>query len=284
MPLVTSKELLLRAREEHFALGAFNAMNMETVQAILTAAEAERAPVILQVSQGALRYAGLDYLVAIIRVAAQSSPIPVVLHLDHGADFEHNALCLRAGFTSLMYDGSQEPFERNVEITRKICEMAHAVGLPVEAEIGHVGGSEDGLDEEEVEALMTDPGDAQRFVELTGVDSVAISVGSVHRMRHQEARLDLERISAIKERVRVPLVLHGGTGVPDDMVREAVQRGICKVNVATELGRSFLRGISSALQAKPEEMDPRPILSVAKQEVTEAVRAKIRLFGSSGKA
>ncbi|MBI5956689.1 MAG: class II fructose-1,6-bisphosphate aldolase [Chloroflexi bacterium] len=284
MALVTSKRLLQRALEEHFAIGAFNANNMEMVQAIVEAAEEERSPVILQVSQGAIKYAGLEYAAEMVKIAARLAQVPVVLHLDHGTDFNQNVLCLRAGFTSLMYDGSSKPFEENVAVSRKIVEIAHACGIPVEAELGKVAGTEDHITVSQLDALMTDPDEAKTFVELTGCDSLAVAVGSVHRMLTREARLDFERISRIRQRVELPLVLHGASGVPDEGVREAVTRGICKINIATELNKAFTRGCAQAMQAMPDEVDPRKFLGKGKQAVKEAVREKIRLFGSAGKA
>jgi len=284
MPLVASKQLLQRALEEHFAIGAFNANNMEMVQAIVEAAEEERSPVILQVSQGAIKYAGLEYAAELVKIAARAATVPVVLHLDHGTDFAQNIRCLRAGFTSLMYDGSSEPFDKNVEITRKLCEIAHYVGVSVEGEIGRIGGTEDHITVSDVEATMTDPEEALRFVDLTGVDSVAVAVGTVHRMLTRSAKLDFERIARIRELVKVPLVLHGASGVPDDGVRGAVANGICKINIATELNKSFTRALAENMAAMPEEVDPRKFLAPAKKAVKEAVREKMRLFGSSGKA
>ncbi|MCL5075541.1 MAG: class II fructose-1,6-bisphosphate aldolase [Chloroflexi bacterium] len=284
MPLVTSKEILRKAFEEHFAVGAFNANNMEMVQAIVETANEERAPVILQVSQGAIAYAGLEYASELVKIAARLASIPVVLHLDHGTDFLQNVRCLRAGFTSLMYDGSAKPFEENVAMTKKVCEIAHAVGVPVEGELGRIGGTEDKITVSELEATMTDPEEARRFLELTAVDSLAVAVGSIHRMLSREAHLDFPRISAIRERTNIPLVLHGASGVPDDGVREAIASGICKINIATELNKRFTGALRTAVDAKPNEVDPRKFLKEAKEATKEAVREKIRLFGASGKA
>ncbi|MBI2874956.1 MAG: class II fructose-1,6-bisphosphate aldolase [Firmicutes bacterium] len=284
MPLETSHEILSRARDRGYAVGAFNANNLEMVQAIVEAAELERAPVILQVSQGAIKYAGLNHTAGMVKTAAEAAGVPVVLHLDHGLDFEQEVRCLRAGFTSLMFDGSSLSFEENVSLTRKVVEMAHAVGIPVEAELGRVGGTEDDLGEDDLQALMTDPEEAVRFVELTEVDSLAVSVGTVHRMKTRAAVLDLQRLEAIRKLVSVPLVLHGASGVPDDGVRAAVQRGIAKINIATELNKAFTGAMKAAGEAKPGEVDPRRILSEARTATRETVREKIRLFGSSGKA
>ncbi len=283
MPLVTSKELLQRAFEEHYAIGAFNANNMEQVQAIVEAAQEERAPVILQVSQGAIRYAGLEMAAGMVKIIASQVNIPVVLHLDHGTSFEQNILCLRAGFTSLMFDGSKLPFEENVAITRKVCEVAHAVGIPVEAELGQVLQVTDKVTPEDVERAMTDPDQAAEFIRLTGADSLAVAIGSIHAMREQEATLDIDRLKAIRKKVNIPLVLHGSSGVKDESLLEAIENGISKINVATYLNQAFVRGLRESLEKMPDEVDPRKFLAVSREYVKEAVREKIRLFGSAGR-
>jgi fructose-bisphosphate aldolase class II len=281
MPLVTSKEILQIALEECFAVGAFNANNMEMVQAIVEAAQEERAPVILQVSQGAIRYAGLDFAVGLVKIAAAQVDVPVVLHLDHGTSFEQNVLCLRAGFTSLMFDGSKLPYEENVAISEKVCDIAHIAGIPVETELGRVLQSTDGVTPEEVEAAMTDPDQAKEFVDLTGADSLAVAVGSVHAMKARGAALDIPRIEAIRQKVGMPLVLHGASGVKHESVVEAIEHGICKVNVATYLNQAFVRGMREGFERHPGEVDPRKYLSISRENVKEAVREKIRLFKSN---
>ena len=283
MPLVTSKEILQRAFEEHFAVGAFNANNMEQVQAIIEAAQEERAPVILQVSQGAIRYAGLEFAAGLVKIAASLVDIPVVLHLDHGTSFEQNIRCLRAGFTSLMFDGSKLPFEENVAITKKVCEIAHAVGIPVEAELGRVLKASDGVTPEEVKAAMTDPDQAAEFIRLTGADSLAVAIGSVHAMRSREAELDIDRLKAIRDKVGIPLVLHGSSGVKHESILEAIENGISKINVATYLNQAFVRGLREGVEKMPDEVDPRKFLKISREYVKEAVREKIRLFGSAGR-
>lgn len=282
--LVTNAYLLRKAYDEKYAVGAFNANNLEQIQGIVEAAEEENAPVILQASQGAIKYAGLDMIAAMVFSVAKNTKIPISLHLDHGTDFKQNVQCLRAGFTSLMFDGSLLPFDQNVAITRKVVEIAHPVGVSVEGELGRVGGTEDALTEEEISALMTDPDEAEKFVKLTEVDALAVSVGSVHRMRVQAAELDIQRITKIRERTQIPLVLHGSSGVTDDSIRRAIAAGICKINVATALNMAFMRGISSALKEMPDEVDPRRILVRGREELKKVVKEKIRLFGSANKA
>jgi fructose-bisphosphate aldolase class II len=283
MPLVTSKEILLTALENHFAVGAFNANNMEQIQAIVEAAQEERAPVILQVSQGAIRYAGLEFAAGLVKTAASLVDIPVVLHLDHGYDFDQNVRCLRAGFTSLMYDGSKKPYEENVATTKRIVEIAHIAGIPVEAELGQVAKSTDDLSYQEICALMTDPHQAKEFVETTGIDSLAVACGSVHAMKTQAAELDIERLKAIHEQIpNTPLVLHGSSGVKPESLVEGIQHGICKINVATYLNQAFTRGMKEALVKYADSVDPRKPLALSREYVKEAVREKIQLFKSAG--
>jgi fructose-bisphosphate aldolase class II len=281
MPLATSKEVLQQALAERFAVGAFNANNMEMVQAIVEAAQEERAPVILQVSQGAIRYAGLDFAAGMVKIAAAQADVPVVLHLDHGTSFDQNVMCLRAGFTSLMFDGSKLPYDENVAITQRVCGIAHIIGIPVEAELGRVLQATDSVTPEEVEAAMTDPDQAKEFVDLTGADSLAVAVGSVHAMKAREADLDIPRIKTIRQKVRVPLVLHGASGVKHESVVEAIEHGICKVNVATYLNQAFVRGMREGFERHPSEVDPRKYLSISRENTKEAVREKIRLFKSN---
>jgi fructose-bisphosphate aldolase class II len=208
--------MLKEAQKGRYAIGAFNANNMEIIQAVIETAEEERAPVILQASQGAIKYAGLDMIVAMVKVMAEKVKIPVALHLDHGTDYYQNIKCLRAGFTSLMYDGSKLAFEENVEMTKKVVEMAHACDIPVEAELGQIGkmgdSDEPGVALEKVKESMAVPEEALKFVKLTGIDFLAAAVGTIHGCRTPFAKLDIPRIEKIRELTRVPLVLHGASG------------------------------------------------------------------------
>ncbi len=281
--LVTSKEMLQQAMKGRYAVGAFNANNMELVQGIVEAAQEERAPVILQVSQGAIRYAGLDFAAGLVKIAARLADIPVVLHLDHGTNFYQNVRCLRAGFTSLMFDGSKLPFEENVAITKMVCDIAHTCGIPVEGELGRVLRITDGVTPEEVEAAKTDPNQAREFVELTGVDSLAVALGSIHAMRGREATLEIDRLEAIHRKINLPLVLHGSSGVKHESVLEGIEHGLCKVNVDTYLRQGFMEGLKEGLEKMPDELDMRKILSISREKVKEKVREKIRLFGASGR-
>jgi len=288
MALVTTKEMLRKARKERYAVGAFNANNMEIVQAIIETAEEERAPVILQASQGAIKYAGLDYIVAMVRVAAKAVSIPVALHLDHGTDYYQNIRCLRAGFTSLMYDGSKLPFVENVANTRKITEMAHACNIPVEGEIGQIGrmgaSDEPGVALEKVKETMADPEEAAEFVKQTGVDSLAAAVGTIHGCRTPFAKLDVSRIEKIRDLTGVPLVLHGASGVNDEEVKKGIAAGIAKINIDTRIRISFVKKMREFLPLHPDEIDPRKVLKPAKEAAKEVIRDRIRVFGCSGKA
>lgn len=283
MPLVSSKEWLLKAQREKFAIGAFNANNMEFVEAVVETAEEEKSPVILQISQGAIKYAGLEMATSMVKVSAELASVPVILHLDHGTDFNQNVRCLRAGFTSLMFDGSALPFDENVKITQKIVEIAHACNIPVEAELGKVLQSKDKVTPEQVEAAMTQPDEAKRFVKLTKCDSLAVALGSVHAMKTREAKLDIERLKKIRKIVDIPLVLHGSSGVALDSIREGIENGICKVNVATQLSLAFIKAAGDTYTANPAETDMRKILLPGKQAVKEKIREYIKVFNSSGK-
>lgn len=284
MPLVNLSHILKRADEGGWAVGAFNCNNMEIVQAIMRAAAAENAPVILQASQGAIKYAGLDFIVAMVRQAVAETRVPVALHLDHGTSFGQVVRCLRAGFSSVMFDGSQLPFAENVAQSRRVVETAHLVGVSVEAELGRIGGTEDDIHVDEGDALFTDPEEAREFVAQTGVDALAVAVGTAHGRYKGVPKLDFERLRAIRARVPVPLVLHGSSGVPGEAIREAVRLGVSKVNIDTDIRQRFTDAVRRVLAADPREIDPRRVLGPAREAATEVIREKIRLFGSSGKA
>lgn len=282
--LVTTKELLLDAQKKNYAVGAFNINNMEIIQAIIGAAEELNSPVILQASQGGIKYAGIEYIAALGKAAAQKAKVPVALHLDHGTDFDQIVLCIRNGFTSVMIDGSKYPFEENVAITKKVVEIAHAVGVSVEAELGKIGGTEDDITVDERDATMTDPEEARRFVEETGVDSLAIAIGTAHGVYKGEPKLDFERLKAIREVVEVPLVLHGSSGVPSESLEKAIALGICKVNIDTDIRAAFAREVKEFVAENPDEIDPRKILGPAREAMKEVIKDKIKIFGSVGRA
>lgn len=283
MALVSMREMLAAADRNQFAVGAFNANNMEIVQAIIQAAEAEKAPVIMQASQGAIKYAGLEYITGMVRIAAADSSVPVALHLDHGTDFDQVIRCIRSGFSSVMYDGSKQPLEENIAVTNQVLAVARPIGVSVEAELGKIGGTEDQVTVSEKEAQFTDPEEAAYFVRRTGVDCLAVAVGTAHGQYKGEPKLDYDRLRTIKKLVPIPLVLHGSSGVPDEAIRQAIELGICKVNIDTNLREAFVGAMRAELNDHPSEIDPRKIIGPAREAMMEIVRTKIRLFGSSGK-
>lgn len=292
--------MLRNAQAGGYAVGAFNANNMECVQAVIETAQEEQAPVILQVSQGAIKYAGLEFATMLVKTAAELATIPVVLHLDHGTDFFQNVKCLRAGFTSLMFDGSALPLEDNIKTTAKITEIAHSCNIPVEAELGKIPKIEDNLTEDQVASLLADPNQAHEFIERTGLDSLAAAIGSVHGMKDSIQPLNIERLDQIREKTGVPIVLHGASGVLlsresaaekgvklrdyEGTLEDAIKHGVSKINVATELSMAYLRGMKEAFEKNPGEKDMRKIMLPGKNAVKDTVRGYIRLFQSNGKA
>ena len=283
MALVTSKELLLDAQKNHYAIGAFNVENMEMVQAVIAAAEELSSPVIIQNTPGTLKYADPELYYANVAAAAKAARVPVVMHLDHGSSFDLAMRCFRAGYTSVMIDGSHDPFEQNIAVTKSVVDACHAAGVPVEAELGKVGGKEDDLDGGEGNGY-TVPAEAAEFVEKTGVDSLAVAIGTAHGVYKGIPKLDLERISQICQVVSVPLVLHGTSGVPDDTVRECIQRGMCKVNYATDLRIAFSNGVKEYLTANPDVYDPKKYCAKGRELVKQYVMQKILVCGSNGRA
>mgnify|MGYP001193058130 FL=1 len=282
--LMTGKELLLDAQKNRYAVGAFNVNNMEIIQAIINAAEELESPVILQASQGGLKYAGVEYIAALGKLAGRKANVPVALHLDHGTDFEQVMQCIRHGFTSVMIDGSRFPLEENIAFTKRVVEIAHSVGVTVEAELGKIGGTEDHITVSEKDATFTDPEEARIFVEETGVDYLAIAVGTAHGVYKGEPKLDYDRIKAIREVVDIPLVLHGSSGVPSESLQKAISLGICKINIDTDIRASFAQAVKEFVKNNPDQIDPRKILSPATKAMTETIKEKMRIFGSAGRA
>ena len=282
MSLVTTKDLMLDAQKNHYAIGAFNAENMEMVQAIIAAAEELRAPVIVQTTPGTLKYASPAMFHAMVAAAASEASVPVVMHLDHGSSYELAMQAFRAGYTSVMIDGSHHVFEENIEITKSVVRACHAAGIPVEAELGKVGGKEDDL---EAEAdTNTDPQEAKEFVERTGVTSLAVAIGTAHGFYVGTPVLDKERLSEIREVVDIPLVLHGASGLSDEDVMDCVKRGICKVNFATELRAAYSKAVKELLAEKPDTIDPKAYGKTAIAAVKELVMARMKVCGCDGKA
>ena len=284
MPLVPMSHFLPRAKQEGYAVGQFNINNLEFTQAITEAAKEERSPLIFGASEGAIKYMGLKNVVALARVAAEESGLPVALHLDHGSSFEMVMKCIRAGFSSVMFDGSHYPFEENLRLTKKVVEAAHAVGVSVEGELGTIGGVEDDLKVDDEDAHLADPEEAIRFWEETRVDALAIAVGTAHGMYKGEPKIRFDIIEKVSKNIEAPIVLHGGSGVPDESIRRSISLGVGKINVNTENQVAFTRRIRGLLAEKPDLIDPRKYLGPAREAIKEVVKEKMRLFGSSGKA
>jgi fructose-bisphosphate aldolase class II len=305
--LVTNKELMDAAKKGGYAVGAFNINNMEFLQGIVNTADEEKSPAIVAVSEGAIEYAGFGYIVDMVKRAAAEVEVGISLHLDHGKTMSVIEDCINGGFTSVMIDGSHLPFEENVEVTGKVVRMAKAAGISVEGELGKLAGIEDNVSVDEREAILTDPEEASEFVERTGVDSLAIAVGTSHGAYKfkGESKLAFERISEIASLVDIPLVLHGASGVnqehveianefgaelkgtrgvPDEAIEEAVRRGICKVNIDTDMRIAFMTFVRKHLHQNRENIDPRKYLGAGREGVAEVVRSKIKLFGSKGKS
>ncbi|MDD7510959.1 MAG: class II fructose-1,6-bisphosphate aldolase [Peptostreptococcaceae bacterium] len=300
MALITTKEMFDKALKDDYAVGAFNVNNMEIIQGIVEAAGEENAPLILQVSAGARKYAKSAYLTKLVEAAIIDTGVDVALHLDHGEDFEICKQCIDDGFTSVMIDGSKHPFEENIALTKKVVDYAHDHGVVVEAELGKLAGVEDNIKVDARSATFTDPDEAAEFVERTGVDSLAIAIGTSHGAYKfkGEPYLDYERLKQIHNLIPdTPLVLHGAStvlkefvdrcnqyggsipgaqGVPEEMIREAVKWGICKVNIDTDLRLAMTAEIRRVLMENPAEFDPRKYLGPGRDAIKKMVQHKIK--------
>lgn len=306
MALVTSKEMFTKALKSDYAVGAFNVNNMEIIQGIVDAAKLENAPLILQVSAGARKYAKPVYLVKLVEAAIEDTGLDIVLHLDHGEDFDICKKCVDDGFTSVMIDGSKHSFEENIALTKKVVEYAHDKGVVVEAELGKLAGIEDNIKVDSRSATFTDPDEAAEFVERTGVDSLAIAIGTSHGAYKfkGEPYLDFERLQKISKLLpNTPLVLHGAStvlpefvslcnqyggnipgaqGVPEEMIRTASKYGVCKVNIDTDLRLAMTAEIRRLFVEKPEEFDPRKYLGPGRDAIQRMVQHKIKnVLGAS---
>ena len=300
MALVTTKEMFSKALNSDYAIGAFNVNNMEIIQGIVEAGQQENSPLILQVSAGARKYAKPAYLVKLVEAAIEDTGCDVALHLDHGEDFEICKKCVDDGFTSVMIDGSKYDFEENIRITKEVVDYAHAHGVVVEAELGKLAGIEDDVNVDSKDATFTDPAQAKEFVERTGVDSLAVAIGTSHGAYKfkGEPRLDFERLKAIHEAIPdTPLVLHGAStvikefvdkcneyggeipgaqGVPEDMITTAAKYGVCKVNIDTDLRLAMTAEVRKYLAENPKEFDPRKNLGAGRAAIKDMVAHKIR--------
>lgn len=310
MPLVTTKEMFEKSMKEGFAIGAFNVNNMELIQGIVDAAAENNSPVILQASSSAIKYARINYLMKMVEAAVEEHPnIPIAIHLDHGPDFETCKMCVDNGFTSVMFDGSKYDFEENIRLTKEVVDYAHAHGVVVEAELGKLAGIEDDVNVSASDAMYTDPAQAEEFVRRTGVDSLAIAIGTSHGAYKfkGEAKLRFDILKQIKERIpNTPIVLHGAStvipelvnmcneyggnipgakGVPDEILHEASISGVSKINVDTDLRLAMTAGIRKVFVEDPSAFDPRKYLITARELVKETVSHKMKdVFGSANKA
>lgn len=280
MPLVTTREMYTNARQRGYAVAGFAAYNLETIRTLVETAESLRAPVIIQTTPSNIENIGIEYLVAIVKVAAERASIPVALHLDHGDSLERVEQCVKHGFTSVMIDGSALAYEDNVALAKEAVRIAHPFGVPVESELGHVGGVEEELLPQADHQLYTDPEMAAAYVRETGIDSLAVAIGTAHGLYKGEPKLDVERLSAIRSAVSVPLVLHGASGVPDYAIRTCVERGITKINIATELKIPYANALRLFLAEHPDESDPRKYFKPGQRAYAEVVRDKIALVGA----
>jgi len=304
--LVTNKDLMVPARRNGYGVGAFNVNNLEAVLSVVEAAAEEKSPAIVAVTPSAIKYAGLPYISKIVRTAAELAPVPLSLHLDHGEDFETASKCVGAGFTSVMIDGSHLKFEDNIALTKRVVDVAHPKGVSVEAELGRLAGVEESTVEEK-DAILTDPAVAKDFVERTGVDTLAVAIGTSHGAYKfkAEPKLDFERLKLISKNVSLPLVLHGASsvpawiiekaakygaelggakGIPEENIQKAISLGIAKINIDTDLRLAWTATVREVLANSPKEFDPRKILGPAKEAMKQVVKSKMKLFGSTGKA
>ncbi|MGI6190101.1 MAG: class II fructose-1,6-bisphosphate aldolase [Clostridiales bacterium] len=309
MPLVTTKEMFKKAYEGGYAIGAFNVNNMEIIQGITEAAKEVNAPLILQVSAGARKYANHTYLMKLIEAAMIETNLPICVHLDHGDSFELCKSCIDGGFTSVMIDGSHLPFEENIALTKQVVEYAHDKGVVVEGELGRLAGIEDAVNVSEEDATFTDPDQAEEFVKRTGVDSLAIAIGTSHGAYKfkGEPKLRFDILEEIQKRLPgFPIVLHGASsvipefvekinkyggkmpgarGVPEDMLRKAASMAVCKINIDSDLRLAMTGTVREYLANNPAEFDPRKYLGPAREAIKELVKHKIiNVLGCAGKA
>ncbi|MFD2209930.1 class II fructose-1,6-bisphosphate aldolase [Virgibacillus halophilus] len=287
MPLVSMKEMLQKAKENHYAVGQFNLNNLEYAQAVLLAAEEEKSPVILGVSEGAGKYmGGYKVVTAMVKALMEeyNISVPVAIHLDHGSSFEQCAKAIHAGFTSVMIDASALPLDDNIAMTKKVVELAHINGVSVEAELGRVGGQEDDIKVDEADANYAIPSECDRLVKETNVDCFAPALGSVHGPYKGEPNLGFDRMEEVMNLTGIPLVLHGGTGIPEKDIKHAIQLGTAKINVNTENQIAQANKIRKVLAEKPDLYDPRKYLGPSREAIKETVIGKMREFGSSQQA
>ncbi len=307
MPLISAKAILDDANKNSYAVGAFNANNMEFLQTIFAAADSEKSPIIIAASEGAMKYAGPEMLYSMVKTLSDAYPqIPVALHLDHGSNLKAVMTAVKAGFTSVMIDASHFPYEENLKMTKQVVGICHPVGISVEAELGRLQGVEDKVSVAERDAVLVNPAEAQDFVESSGIDFLAPAIGTSHGAFKfkGEAKLDFERLKKVKELTGIPLVLHGASsvpeaaskkfeefggdlkgakGVPFDVLKEAVKFGINKVNTDTDLRIAFLAKVRESIATDKSQIDPRKIFGPARDYVIEVIKERMKVLGSSGR-
>lgn len=304
--LVTAKKLLVPARAKGYAIPALNVNDLEMIKAVISAAEKMKSPVIMQTSEGAIDYAGIEYLAAMIRVAAKGK-IPVVMHLDHGKELKYVKMALANGYTSVMFDGSSLPYKENLRLTKEVVRLAHAKGASVEAELGAIAGIEDFVSVEEKNAHLTNPEEAMKFAKESGCDSLAVAIGTLHGAFKFKGKthLDIDRLKKIAKLVKLPIVLHGASGVLEDVkeiaelygaklgdargvldvdIKAAIRQGVAKINIDTDLRLAFTAGIREAISELPKVIDPRKLLEPSTLLMREVAMRKMKLFGSAGRA
>lgn len=280
--LVSTKEMLKRARAGGYAVGAFNTSDLEITTAIVEAASHLKSPVIIQSSEKAIDYAGLDQLAAIMIEAAKSAPVPVAVHLDHGKSYERALDCFKVGYSSVMIDASRHDFDGNIKLCQKVVAAAERYRASVEGELGVISGKEDYV--KALASKLTDPDEAVVFVGETGIDSLAVSIGNAHGIPNAKEIFDLDRLEAIGRKVKIPLVLHGASSTHPARIKRAIELGVAKINIDTDVRLAFNNNLRQFLRANPDVYDPREMLAEAAEGVRQVVAKKIELFGSDGKA
>ncbi|WP_252226603.1 tagatose bisphosphate family class II aldolase [Clostridium sp. ZBS2] len=281
--ILSTKQMLLKAQKESYAVPAFNIHNLETLQVVVDTAMKMRSPVIIAGTPSTIEYAGAAYIEAMAEVAARKYDIPIAIHLDHFEDIDEIKKNIDIGFRSCMIDASKEDFEVNIEKVKEIVEYAHEYDTTVEAELGKLGGKEDDLIVSEKDSMYTNPEDAAEFVKRTGVDSLAVAIGTAHGLYKGKAKLDFERLKEIRSKVQVPLVLHGASDVPDELVKKAISLGICKVNIATDLKIPFSDAVKEYFKENPNANDPRKYMTPGKEAMEKIVENKIKVCGSANR-
>lgn len=283
MSIISTKYVLEKAQKGGYAVPAFNIHNLETLQVVVEAAAEMKSPVILAGTPGTYSYGGVENIVGIVEALSKEHDIPLSLHLDHHEDYDDIKYKVDAGIRSAMIDGSHLAFEENVALVKKVVELCHKNDVSVEAELGRLGGAEDDLVVDEKDTLYTNPKQALEFVERTGIDSLAVAIGTAHGLYKSEPKLDFERLEEIRNTVSIPLVLHGASGLPDEDIKRAIGLGICKVNVATELKIAFSGALKEYFNENPDAEDPRKYMKPAKAAMKEVVKKVIRVCGSQDK-